>query len=252
MRSLIACDQRRIYNPLDPAIKLLDRDIQKRKAGEVPLILLRPRYKSQASLLRKLGGKRSSPPPSREKLYPARRQLHKPSTGSLFQPTGPSTQNFRRLVRNVHRHPLVGQSFRPFDKRGVAAAIRKMGSSTGLGSDGLTMVHLHHLGEHGLAFLTELFNLSLAAVDILAIQKNSVTIPILKAGKPCDQGRSYRPISFCLAVKILERLLLKTIVEVLSTLPIQQGFKPSHSTTSTLLPFSARVVSTPILTSVSP
>ena len=36
-----------------------------------------------------------------------------------------------------------------------------------------------------------LFNLSVAAVDITAIWKNSIVITILKAGKPRDQGRSY-------------------------------------------------------------
>ena len=71
---------------------------------------------------------------------------------------------------------------------------------------GPSIVHLQHLCEHVLAILTELFNLSVAVVNIPAIWKNSVTIPILKVGKRRGQGHSYRPISlFCPAVKILER-----------------------------------------------
>ena len=66
--------------------------------------------------------------------------------------------------------------YRPFDERGVAAAVRKAGSST--------VLHLRRLGEHGLGFLAELINLSVAEVDTPAIWKNSVIIPILKAGKP--------------------------------------------------------------------
>ena len=42
--------------------------------------------------------------------------------------------------------------------------------------------------ENGIAFLTELFNLSIAGYDIPAIWKNSVIIPILKAGKPQEQA----------------------------------------------------------------
>ena len=68
---------------------------------------------------------------------------------------------------------------------------------------GLSKLHLRHLGEHGLAFMTELFNLSVAGVDILTIWKNSVIIPILKAVKRRGLGHSYRPISLlCPAVKI--------------------------------------------------
>ena len=101
----------------------------------------------------------------------------------------------RRLLRNLHRHHRVDLSYKQFDERGVAAAIRKAGSSTAQGADGFTVVHLRHLGAHGLAFLKELFNLSVAGINIPAIWKNSVITPILKAVKPREQGRSYRPIN---------------------------------------------------------
>ena len=61
-------------------------------------------------------------------------------------------------MRDLHHR--VDPSYRLFNVRGVAAAIRKAGSSTAQGPDGLTLVHLPHLGEHGLDLLTELFNLS--------------------------------------------------------------------------------------------
>ena len=96
----------------------------------------------------------------------------------------------RRLLRNLHRQHRVDPSYRPFDERGVAATISKAGYSTAQGPDGLTMLHYRHLSTHGLAFLTELFNLSAAGIDIPAIWKNSVIIPILMAGKPREQGRS--------------------------------------------------------------
>ena len=48
-------------------------------------------------------------------------------------------------------------------------AIRKAGSSTAQNPDGLTVLHLRHLSEHGLTFLMELVNFSVAEVDIPAI-----------------------------------------------------------------------------------
>ena len=53
-----------------------------------------------------------------------------------------------------------------FDERGVAAAIRRAGSSTAQGPDVLAVLDLYHLGERDMAFLTELFKLSVAEVDI--------------------------------------------------------------------------------------
>ena len=134
-------------------------------------------------------------------------------------------------MRDIHRHHLVDPSYRPFDERDVAAAIMKEGSSTAQGPDGLSVLHLRHLGEHGLAFLTELFYLLVAGVGIPAIWKNSVIILILKARKLLSP-----------TVKILERLLLPTIVGALGTRFSQHGFKPRHPTTSTLLPISDRVI----------
>ena len=141
-------------------------------------------------------------------------------------------------MRDLHNHHRADLSNRPFYERGVAAAIRKAGSSTAQEPDGLTVLHLRHLGEHGLAFLTELFNLSVAGDYIPAIWKNSVIIPILKARKSRNQVRSYHSISLlCPAVKILERLLLLYIVEAMGTRSSQHGFKPRHSTASACSPF---------------
>ena len=68
--------------------------------------------------------------------------------------------------------------------------------------------------------------------------------PDTNSTEPREEGCSYRPISLlCLAVKILERLILPVIVETLGTCPSQHGFKPRHSTASVLLPISATVVS---------
>ena len=132
-------------------------------------------------------------------------------------------------LRDLHSHYRGDPSYRPFNKR-----LREASQQPLLEHQrwSITMLHLRHQGPHGLAFLTELFNLSVAGINIPAIWKNSVIIPILKAGKPCGLGHSYSPISLlCLAlpaVKILERIILPPIMEALGTRPFQHGFIRSN------------------------
>ena len=76
--------------------------------------------------------------------------------------------------------------------RDVERAVREASSSTAVGPDGLTVAHLC---VSGLAFLKELFNLSVAGIDLPAIWKSSTIIPILKPGKTRTEGGSYCPIS---------------------------------------------------------
>ena len=246
--------QRRTDDPLDPVIKLLDRDIQRlirQDAQDQWKSLLESsdratNPKRYWSLLHKLGGKRSNPPSNISiafdgKTYSSPKAIARAFNRQVTACSAQQDQAIRRLMRNLQHHHRVVPSYRPFDERGFAAAIRKSGTSTAQGPDGLTMLHLRQLGPHGLAFLTELFNLSIAGINIPVIWKNSVII--LKSGKPREQIRSYRPISLlCPPMKILERLLLSS-VEELGTRPSQHGFKPRHSTASALLPISARVVS---------
>ena len=188
-----------------------------------------PPIPSATSLRCKQGGKRSSPPPN-SIAFEKKKHSSSKAIAQAFnkQFTACSAQQDRALRRPMRGHHLVDSSGRPFDERGVTAVILKADSSTAHGPDGLTV--LYHIGEHGLAFLTELFNLLVAEVDITANWKNSVLIPILKAGKPRDQGCSYSNISLHFAaVKILERLLLPSIVEALGgTRSSQHGFKPRH------------------------
>ena len=213
---------------------------------EVPSEILLPRYQTLLVPTVQAGRQEVEPPPNISIAFDGKTHSSPNAIARTFnrQFTASSAQQdraIRRLMRNIHHHHhLVDRSYRPFDVRGVAAAIRKAGSSAAQGPDGLTVLHVRHLGPHGLAFLTELFNLSVAGINIPAIWKSFVIIPILKAGKPHEQSCSYRPISLlCPAAKILEWLILLAIVEVLGTRSSQHGFKPRHS----LLPISASVVS---------
>ena len=149
-------------------------------------------------------------------------------------------------MRDVHRHHLVDLSFRPFDERGVAVTIRKAGSSTVQGPVELTLLYLRHLDEHGLVFLTELFNLSVAGVDIPAIWR---TPSYSRSWKRRIRANWAGPthLSRCFARQWRywsgSSSRVPTIVEALRIRLSQHGFKPRHSTTSALLFLSARVVS---------
>ena len=69
-----------------------------------------------------------------------------------------------------------------------------------------------------------------------------IIIPLLKAGKQAELGKSYRPISLlCTASKVLERLILTMLTITLIPNYTQHGFRPMHSTTTTLLPLSTAI-----------
>jgi hypothetical protein len=70
-------------------------------------------------------------------------------------------------------------------------AIRKSSCSTATGPDGLTTLHLKHLGPAGIGYLTDPFNLSVKDAVVPAIWKLALVLPILKPGKPADQGTLY-------------------------------------------------------------
>jgi hypothetical protein len=121
-------------------------------------------------------------------------------------------------------------------------AINAAKSSSATGPDGLTLIHLKHLGPRGVGYLTCLYNLSVGNADLPAIWKAAIIVPILKPGKPANLGSSYRPISLlCPAAKVLERLILPFVTRDLPKSDTQHGFSPLHSCTSALLPIATRV-----------
>ena len=85
--------------------------------------------------------------------------------------------------------------------------------------------------------MTQLFNLSLAKADVPSVWKEALVIPLLKAGKPADEGSSFRPVSLLApAAKILERVLLPFHTASLHHAPHHHGFTSLHSCTTALLP----------------
>ena len=108
----------------------------------------------------------------------------------------------------------------------------------------LSVLQLKHLGPLGLRYLCRLFNLSFAQARIPDIWKHAIIVPLLKPGKPKEQGTSYRPISLlCPASKLMERLMFRFISPHLQISETQHGFRAGRSTTTALLPLVHQVAS---------
>ena len=151
-----------------------------------------------------------------------------------------SSKESRSIHKNIIKNNLDDNPTFTTDQ--IAAAIKKSKSSKALGPDKISNLHLKHLGPHGLNYLTDLYNLSVANSQIPAIWKSSIIVPLPKPGKDLSESKSYRPVSLlCPAIKILERLLLPTLTEHLTVPDFQHGFRPEHSTVTALYDFNEAV-----------
>ena len=129
-----------------------------------------------------------------------------------------------------------------YTKEQTTEAIKKAKASKALGPDNISTLHLKHIGPGGLQYLTDLFNISSATCIIPDIWKMSTIIPLLKPKKPAEDSTSYRPVSLlCPAVKILERLILPTLVKHLPIPDHQHGFRAKHSTVTALDEFNQKI-----------
>ena len=117
----------------------------------------------------------------------------------------------RKLKRQFHQLPLTGTpSFSPADTK---EAIRLAKSSTAIGPDGMSTIHLKKLAQGAINYLTNIFNLSISTGQIPAKWYKAIIILILKPDKDNNIGKNRRPISLlCPVAKTLEKLLLPTIL----------------------------------------
>ena len=153
-------------------------------------------------LIQRYSGKRSYNPPNQPisfngKSLSNRRDIATKFVKQFTRPTphrhDPTT---RRLIRQLRCKHRLDHSSTPFTPGQVKEAIENSGSSTALSPDGLTVLQLKHLGPLGLRYLCRLFNLSFTHARIPDIWKHAIIVPLLKPGKPKEQGTSYQPISF--------------------------------------------------------
>ena len=151
-----------------------------------------------------------------------------------------STKTARTVTKDIKKNKAADSDLITTDK--TRTAIKKAKASKALGPDKLSTLHLKNLGDAGLQYLTDLFNLSIQTGQIPAIWKTSTIIPLLKPGKPAEESTSYRPVSLlCPSIKILERVLLPTLTEHLPVPDIQHGFRSQHSTVTALHSFTEAI-----------
>ena len=144
-----------------------------------------------------------------------------------------SNKESRIITRTATRFSLASPLvFSPDQTR---KAIKSAKASKAIGPDGMSNIHLKHLGDSAINYLTSIFNRSMADGEIPQRWKNSIVVPLLKPGKTPDESSSYRPVSLlCPAIKILEKLFLPTLQENLPIPSFQHGFRANHSTISAL------------------
>jgi hypothetical protein len=121
-------------------------------------------------------------------------------------------------------------------------AIRKAKNSKALGPDGISTLMLKHLGPQAINYLTTIYNNSVNKSIIPTMWKTGRIIPLLKPGKPADQGSSYRPISLLSPVaKTLESILLPEITAAIPFANHQHGFRKGRSTLTALQSISNHI-----------
>ena len=117
--------------------------------------------------------------------------------------------------------------------RDLTEKIKQSKKSSSAGLDGITNLHLKHMGLSEIEALKEIANFSFANSAIPAIWRNGKIITILKPDKPPTEPASYRPITSLSTVsKIIERMVLNRINVHIPLSLTQHGFCPKHSTTT--------------------
>jgi hypothetical protein len=142
-------------------------------------------------------------------------------------------QHSRNILRNLKKKtsdPEVN-----ITEKQVQEAIDKSKNSKALGPDDISPIMLKHLGPKGIRFLTEIYNNCVNTSTIPSLWKTGRIIPLLKPGKPADEGTSFRPISLLSPpAKILEKVLLPEINKAVNLARHQHGFRKGHSTNTAL------------------
>ena len=143
------------------------------------------------------------------------------------------TKAFRKLMRDIKKKSTDSEVIITIEQ--TKRAIKKAKCSKAVGPDGLSPIMLKYLGPAGLAYLTRLYNNVLNQSIIPPLWKVGRIIPLLKPGKPADEGKSYRPISLLSpAAKILESIILPEIQASITLAPHQHGFRKGRSTLTAL------------------
>ena len=250
-------DNRRAQNPNDPEIASLNLRISASLASSsrqrwMESLQEADRRKNSAHywrFVKGLSGKTATSAPNQPIHFKGKVYTKKKSIANQFCNQYANVKEFqqtkesRKVYKSMKIDNPLDRSYSPFSEADTVEAIKACKNSTAAGPNGLTPLHLKHIGPLGVRYLTRLFNLSVQAADIPSIWKTANVIPVPKPNKPSDQGKSYRPISLlCPEVKVLERLNLPILRASLPPSPSQHGFRGNHSTVTALMPLTTQII----------
>jgi hypothetical protein len=144
-------------------------------------------------------------------------------------------QIFRNTLRSLKKIKNISDPKIAFTPEQTLKAITKSKNSKAIGPDGLSPIMMKHLGPNGIRYLTSIYNKSVNDSIIPSKWKTGKIIPLLKPGKPADEGTSFRPVTILSPpIKILEALLLPDVTEAVQLANHQHGFRKGRSTTTAL------------------
>ena len=140
----------------------------------------------------------------------------------------------RQLKWQFHQLPLIRTpSFTPADTN---EAIRLAKSSTAIGPNGMSTLHLKKLAHGAINCLTNIFNLSISTGQMPEVWRKAIVIPIVKHGKDNNIGKNWRPVRLlCPAAKTLAKLMLPKIQTHIPFHPAQHDSRPKHSACTALI-----------------
>ena len=146
----------------------------------------------------------------------------------------------RQIKRQFHQLPLTGTPSFTFADTNEANRLAK--SSTVIGSEWMSTLHLMTLAHGAINYLTNVFNLSISIGQIPEVWHKAIIIPILIPGNGNNIGKNWRPISLqCQAAKTLEKFLRNKILTHILFHPVQHGLRPKHSTCTALSTIAADI-----------
>ena len=151
--------------------------------------------------------------------------------------TTKATKSIRHTLRTIRKKATLSSSNSPFiiSPTQTLNAIKKSKNSKALGPDNISPIMIKHLGPTAITYITSIFNKVINQSIIPPLWKVGRIIPLLKPGKPSDQGTSYRPISLLSPLaKILESIILPHLQSSITLQPHQHGFRKGHSTCTAL------------------
>ena len=193
-------------------------------------------------LLQKINNSKNNPPPTHEsfttnKGTPMTNRQQSNTIMKYYSKISfkPTERRNRQIKREYKRLKMDNNQPPPFTSEDVKNTIKSLNKSKAVGPDGVSNLHLKHLGPLAIDKLTSIYNRSVLTNDIPSNWKIANIIPILKPGKSSSDPGSYRPISLLSTlIKTLEKLILKIIQPHLPVHVAQHGFRAAHSTTTLL------------------